>query len=120
MKTTAEAVNNEYPDKIVAKALTWSKPTRRIARKGYKAGRNKVGCDDNNADRVVSIAMQFDSSDTNWRTFRDARYNYYDCKTERLFSKIMQLTRNNDDSYPFEGAFRKTIIKFLKDNGVNN
>ena len=120
MQTSAKAVNVEYSGKIVAKGLTWSRDTRRIARKGYKAGRNKVGCDNNNADRVVSIAIEFDSADTGWHTSRDARYNYYDCKTGGLFSKIVILTRNNDDSFPFEGAFRKSIIKFLKDNGINN
>jgi hypothetical protein len=120
MQTTAKAVNNEYPGKVVAKALTWSKATRRLARKGYKAGHNKIGCDDNNADRIVSIAIQFDSDDGSWHTFRDARYNYYDCKTGRMFSKIVSLTRNNDDSFPFEGAFRKSIIRFLKDNGIND
>ncbi|MDH5631615.1 MAG: hypothetical protein OEZ10_01325 [Gammaproteobacteria bacterium] len=117
MEKTARAINEDYAGKLVAKPLEWNKQTIRIARKGYKAGYNKLACDDG-ADRVVTVKIDFNYDDNTWQTFRDARYNYYDCKSGRLFSKIMKLTRNSDDSFPYEGAFHATVLKFLKDNGV--
>lgn len=114
----ADVLNSKRSAKHVFLALEWNRETNRYVKGGHKKGYNKLACDANESQGVITVGVVVDSTDPESTAgSEELVVTYYNCDTEKLIVKTIEVDYKKGDTFNLQTATTYHVDKLLNEAG---
>lgn len=118
-ESLVDVLSNKQGAKHVFISLEWNRETQRYVKGGHKKGYNKLACDANESQGVITVGVIVDSTDPDSTSGSEVlRITYFNCETEQLVVKTVDVDYKRSDAFDLQTATTFHVDKLLSEVGL--